>query len=69
MSIGALTPYWEKRLLGKSFDEIHFRNGYTEDRPFMRVRWLGIQSDITNKRFVIALGKILDIRIRGTASE
>ena len=23
-----IKPYWTKRLLGKSFDEIYFKNGY-----------------------------------------
>ena len=57
-----MTPYWTKRLLGKVYDEVHFRNGYSIDRPFMRVQWLGIQSDITNRRFVTGLGEVLEIK-------
>jgi len=57
-----MNPYWDSRLLGKCFDEVHFRNGYSLDRPFMRIQWLGCQRDITNRRYVIGLGKILEIR-------
>jgi len=39
-------PYWEKRLLDgeeyKRFDEIHFRNGYSKNSPFMRVEFNGL---------------------------
>lgn len=36
-------PYWIKRLVDQAnyyrkFDEIHFKNGYSKDAPFMRVR-------------------------------
>lgn len=56
--------YWIARLSGKTFDEIHFRNGYTNDRPFMRVQYLGCQFQNLNyvRHFVLLLGKILEIR-------
>ena len=70
------SPYWLKRftyvtplysghsLHPKQFDEIHFRNGYTKDKPFMRVEWKGLQlkefeGDV---HFAIKLGKILEIK-------
>lgn len=31
-----IKPYWIKRL-SKDYDEIHFKNGYNKDCPFMRV--------------------------------
>ena len=31
-------PYWEKRLVGKNYQEVHFRNGYAKNAPFMRVK-------------------------------
>ena len=57
-----MTDYWSKRLLGRVYDEIHFRNGYTESCPWMRVQWLGIKSDTANKMFDIELGEILETK-------
>ena len=31
------TDYWQKRIKGHKHTEIHFRNGYRKDAPFMRV--------------------------------
>jgi hypothetical protein len=53
--------YWRKRLDGKSFDEIHFRNGYGKNSPFMRVECEGIDKDINV--FIIKLGKVLEVRV------
>lgn len=69
-------PYWTKRLTDglafKKFDEIHFKNGYRKDSPFMRVEhecsWTidvpksassGIKA---SKVYVLKLGKILEIK-------
>ena len=52
-------PHWRTRLDGRSYDEVHFRNGYGPDRPFMRVKCLGISK---NGCFQIHLGKILEIK-------
>jgi hypothetical protein len=54
-------PYWKSRLLEKNYDEVHFRNGYNPDSPFMRVKWLGTDFDKRNTRFVIRLGEVLEI--------
>lgn len=57
--------YWVRRLYNKhfyvrTFDEVHFRNGYRKDSPFMRVEFKGT---IQRKdKFVIKLGKILEIK-------
>lgn len=67
--------YWRKRLLhpgetgdAKLFNEVHFRNGYGKNAPFMRVECLGITSGLGNQDwgapfleevFIIKLGKIL----------
>lgn len=68
------TPYWEKRLLKYEpgvglysmvqFDEIHFRNGYAKDAPWMRVKWEGMSDGIFEGEpvFAIGLGKILEIK-------
>ncbi len=55
-------PYWKTRLFEKKFDEVHFRNGYNPDRPFMRVKCLGIDLDEHDNRFVIKLGKVLELK-------
>lgn len=54
------SPFWIARLEGKRFDEIHFRNGYRPDAPFMRVECLGIS--VVDGLYHINLGKILEIR-------
>lgn len=60
-----IKKYWVRRLYNhyyyvKTFDEIHFRNGYRKDSPFMRVEFKGtIQR---RNKFVIKLGKILEIK-------
>jgi len=53
-------PYWNKRLVGKKFDEIHFKNGYSKNAPFMRVEWKGMTKE--NEEYVIILGKVLEIK-------
>lgn len=54
-------PYWTKRLEGKEFDVIRFRNGYSATAPLLIVQWQGL-SKFTFKKtelYVIHLGKIL----------
>ena len=60
----ALVPHWQKRLDGKTFDEVHFRNGYRVDAPFMRVECLGITTGEWEGQpcYVIKLGKVVDLR-------
>ena len=64
-------PYWIKRLEGKVFDEIHFRNGYSKNAPFMRVEWMGCKrrfvkdapnSVVSTEQYIIKLGKVLERR-------
>lgn len=60
-----MKPYWEKRLEGKEFDEVHFRNGYAKDAPFMRVQWLGLEKyhNFDGKLcYGILLGDVLEMR-------
>jgi hypothetical protein len=68
-------PYWTRRLIKNfgfviifhSFDEIHFRNGYTKSAPFMRVRhrhteikeMVNPDSGIKEHCFCIVLGNII----------
>lgn len=54
-----IKPHWQTRLEGKTYDEIHFRNGYAADAPFMRIECLGISK---NGCYQIHLGSILEIK-------
>lgn len=56
------TPYWTRRLSGRTFDEVHFRNGYWPDNPFMRVEWrgLGATQYCGVRCFEIELGRVLE---------
>jgi hypothetical protein len=56
------TVYWRKRLAGRIYREIHFRNGYATKAPFMRVECLGIRrpSGTQGGVFAIRLGRVLE---------
>lgn len=74
------TPYWEKRLLHgedgtpNEYDEVHFRNGYRKESPFMRVecKWLSLTGkkwfkpdhgeELAESVIVIRLGRVLELR-------
>lgn len=76
-------PHWSSRLVityaydqpwFKPFDEVHFRNGYRPDSPFMRVvcRKINIVyplyfnprngEDLQGRQFAISLGQVLEVR-------
>lgn len=73
-----IKPYWRKRLQiahvksytkvityrTKSYNEVHFRNGYHKDSPFMRVLWehMTYATYEGKKCFAIELGPVLEIR-------
>lgn len=50
-------PYWVKRLTNKTFDEIHFRNGYARNAPRIIVECKGIRRE--GNRFIISLGRLI----------
>ena len=63
-----IKPYWNKRLLNKSYDAIQFRNGYSKDAPKMLVELNGIMSSLGLVQwgapegvpvYILSLGKIL----------
>lgn len=71
------SPYWHARfepLLTLLFwppeSEIHFRNGYRPDSPFMRVAWVGIERRkigsyllrIHGEVYVLKLGAVLELK-------
>ena len=53
-----ITPYWSKRLEGRHYDVIKFRNGYAKVAPEMIVQYKGI--DIDEGKYAIYLGKVLE---------
>ena len=55
------TMYWRRRLEGRSYDLIEFRNGYATDAPRMRVQFRGVrrQGRGVNAQYAIRLGRIL----------
>jgi hypothetical protein len=57
-------PYWRKRLEGRRFDEIIFRNGYGKNVPEMRVECRGIKIVGKGRRaeYAIRLGRILELK-------
>lgn len=56
------TPYWDKRLVGREYDAIHFRNGYNRGCPWMLVEWKGLKTGTWEGKEVhaIKLGAILE---------
>ncbi len=63
--------YWTKRIEGREYDEIHFRNGYARDAPFMRVKYQGWRfSTLAGRKvYALQLGPILEIRNHPAADE
>ncbi len=57
------TRYWRKRLEGRHYDVIQFRNGYATKAPVMVVQFLGLRrlGRGRNARYAIRLGRILSI--------
>lgn len=53
-------PYWRRRLEGRTYDEIEFRNGFAPGVPRMRVELLRIRRE-GRKAFAIDLGRLLEI--------
>jgi len=59
-----VTPYWSKRLEGRHYDVIQFRNGYAKIAPTMIVEFkgMGIVTFQTTPTYAIELGKILEVK-------
>ena len=55
-----LKDYWKKRLDGRTYDIVRFRNGYASDAPEMDVEFLGV--DKRHDCYAIRLGKILSLK-------
>ena len=55
-----ITPYWSKRLEGRHYDLIQFRNGYAKVAPVMIVEFKGMYP--SGEEYAIVLGKILETK-------
>ena len=53
-------PYWKKRLEGRHYDVIKFRNGYAKNAPEMLVEFRGLTK--RRRNYEIQLGRILRIK-------
>ena len=53
------TDYWKKRIEGRQYDIIKFRNGYTKNAPTMLVEYKGYT---VGKDYELKLGKILEVQ-------
>jgi len=53
-----ITPYWSKRLEGRHYDVIQFRNGYRKDAPEMIVKFEGMY--VSGSDYAIVLGNIME---------
>ena len=58
-----VTPYWSKRLEGRHYDVIKFRNGYAKDAPTMLVEFksIGKVTFQTTSKYAIDLGEIIEV--------
>ena len=56
--------FWRERLIGIKYEEVHFRNGYAPDAPFMRVEYKGLWTygKCRGRYFGIRLGKVLQLK-------
>lgn len=56
--------YWRRRLVGRHYQEVYFRNGYATKAPFMRVEFKGVRKVGSGRGsyFAIRLGKILELK-------
>lgn len=58
------TPYWKRRLEGRQYDVIQFRNGYATKAPEMQLEYLGVRryGKGRNAYYAIRLGRILKLK-------
>ena len=67
-----IKPYYNLRLLGKEYDTVVFRNGYTREAPSLTIELKSIRFGTGNpewgaaankKYFVLYLGRLLTLKI------
>ena len=52
------TEYWKKRIEGREYDIIKFRNGYAKDAPTMLVEYKGYN---IGEEYELKLGKVTEV--------
>ena len=66
-----IKPYWEKRLMGKTYDHVIFRNGYAANAPQFTIELKSITQGIGKSEwgaeegkiyFVLSLGEIINTK-------
>ena len=64
MEYRSRSPYWRRRLEGRHYDVIRFRNGYATKAPEMLLEFLGVRKYGTarNGYYAFRLGRILKIK-------
>lgn len=63
-----IKPYWTKRLCGREYDVVEFRNGYSKDSPRLTIEYKGLCRGIgnpilgapKNPVYIIKLGSIIN---------
>ena len=59
------TDYWKRRIEGREYDYIQFRNGYAKVAPTMLVEYNGYKVGFNENRYgeeyQIKLGKIIEV--------
>ena len=58
------TDYWKRRLEGRNYDVVQFRNGYATQAPEMQVEFLGVKKIQKGgaPQYAIKLGRILALK-------
>lgn len=58
------TQYWKRRLEGRKYEVIQFRNGYATKAPEMQVEFLGVRriKKWGRRYYAIRLGRILKLK-------
>jgi hypothetical protein len=58
------TPFWRKRLEGRKYEAIKFRNGYASKAPEMLVELRGIRRYATGRSgyYAISLGRVISLK-------
>lgn len=66
-----IKPYWEKRLIGKKYDRIIFRNGYATNAPQFTIKLKSITqgtgksewgAEEGKQYFILSLGEIINTK-------
>jgi len=58
------TDYWKRRIEGREYDTIKFRNGYAKDASTMLVEYKGYDigfNGVCEEQYVIKLGKVKEV--------